>query len=153
MTRQVEDILIGFFKGEISSWDVLSWANEIESSSVIDPAVLSKLRIIDECVDANEITSNLLALIPNSDEETLSKILLLDNLELLKINKLTPTEFVNFIIRSVWEHESDESGPICSCVYNIFNENNGYGFDNLCAMKNEELAALVQDYINAEETR
>ena len=153
MTKPVEDILIAFYRGEISSWDVLAWANETESSSVINPVVLSQLRVIDECVGVNEIKNNLLGLIPDSDEETLSKMLLLNNLDLLKNNKLTPTEFVNFIIDSVWAYESDESAPICSCVYNIFNENNGYGFDNLCAMRNEELADLVQDYINSDKAK
>ncbi|MBU2709171.1 hypothetical protein KCM76_24460 [Zooshikella marina] len=102
MAKSVKEILVAYSLEEISIWDVMAWANELDGSEINNESALNELKYInDTAVDSSLIKQSLLNLIPNADEETLSKLLLLENLNRLKTEKITSVEFVNFVINSV----------------------------------------------------
>lgn len=153
MAKSVKEILVAYSLEEISIWDVMAWANELDGSEINNESALNELKYIDDtAVDSSLIKQSLLNLIPNADEETLSKLLLLENLNRLKTEKITSVEFVNFVINSVWDHENNEQAPICEWVYSLFNAYNGYGFDELCEMSSNDLVLVVSEYIDEQDT-
>ncbi len=153
MNSSAREILVAYSLEEISFWDVMTWANQINDKDVLHIAALEKLRYIDESeVDQIQIEKNLLSLLPNSNKETLSKILFQEHIARVNSKRITSSDFVNFITRSVYDYESDLSESICAEIYQVFNYYNGFGFADLSAMENNDLVLEINNLINGKNT-
>ncbi len=154
MAKSIERILIEFTLEEISFWEVIAWAHEVDGNEAANEVALTELRYMDEAViDRKKAIGNLLNLIPNSDNETLPKILLKEHLDRIASNKIKPSKFVEFIVESVQAHENSPNELICSEIYKIFNAYNGFGFDQLESMDNNELLTAISDLLNNQQRK
>ena len=149
MINEVKNILVRYHLKEVSEWDILAWANSVNDNELIDTNAINFLRHYDDTApnQKNSIERALLSLIPNDNSETLSQLLLLEMVDRLKNGKISSKEFVNFIIQSVWTLESDSDEPCCKWLINIFNTYNGFGFDDLSAMPNDELVSEIEAFL------
>ncbi len=69
MNKTTEETLIAFTLDEITFWDVMAWANEVDEGNITNNAALDELRYIDEDqVRHVEVEKHLLNLMPNSNE-------------------------------------------------------------------------------------
>ncbi|OZG69918.1 hypothetical protein BTA51_28705 [Hahella sp. CCB-MM4] len=153
MNGSVREVLVAYALKEISFWDVMAWANQINDEDVFHVAALEQLRYIDEVeADQTQIEKNLLSLLSCSNEETLSKLLFQEHISRVSSKRISSSDFVKFITQSVYDYESDVSESICEEIYQIFNYYNGFGFADLSAMENDELVLEINNFISRQIT-
>ena len=150
MNEKPENKLIQYHNGRIVGWDLMSWASTVDRNIVTDTEALEALIHLDDfyadgyhkCVEAL-----ILRTIPEKHRRHLGEILILAAFTQLDNGSISSPKFVSLFLDTFYNEIDNSTEPCADWIYKVFNENNGYGFLNMEAMKSQDLANYIKSEI------
>ena len=147
-----EEVLAQYCFNEIDGWDVITWAAAQDPESVYDSNALNDLLSLDDFQykqPSDAVIDAIRRLVPSTSSKSTGELVIEIAVNLLAQGKIASGDFMDFFLNFYW-NEIDEGRSVCSdWIHKVFNENNGYGFENMRTESPENLSRYLRSEMDS----